>query len=104
MGGVVGGGGGEVELGDFEGGDGERGAAGVVDDVEEAGSDGGDEEDEDDEEDGPEAAVAEAATAATTATVWWLGAEGVAGGVVEVGFGRWGDAGAGAGAVRGGLS
>lgn len=102
MGGVVGGGG-EVELVDFEGGDGECGAAGVVEDVDNAAGDGGEEEEAGEDEDGPEAAEAEAAAAAAAAAAagGGLGAVGEAVGVVEVGFGWW-VGGAGGGAVGGG--
>lgn len=51
MGGVVGGGGGEVELGDTEGGDGECGAVGPVEDVHGGSGDGGEEEEGGDDED-----------------------------------------------------
>lgn len=52
---------GEIELGDFDGGDGEIGAVRAVKEPEDSAGDGGEEEDDDDEHGGKNAAAAAAA-------------------------------------------
>lgn len=77
-------GGGEVELGDAEGVNGEGRALGAVDGPEYNAGDGGEEDEGDDEDCCPEAARAEAAALAAAG-----GAVYGAGGMVELSFVRW---------------
>ena len=83
-----GGGGGEVERGEADGGDGEAGALRAVEQVEDAARGGGDYREEDDDQQRPAEAAAEAATAGPAASALGRALRPVDGALVHLRLGR----------------